>query len=130
MFLALLLSSLPRLLGEELGLDVEGSVVAGVLLLLGGGGLGEGHLEDGEEPLLVDSDEPLLPGLPHVHDLLLADVDDHVQPFDLPADDLCDPEGLVHELLGGLDGDEALALAEEEGEGAADVHAWVRGGVP
>ena len=105
-------------------------MVAGVLLLLGSGGLGEGDLEDCEEPLLMDGDESLLPGLPHVNYFLLADVDDHVQSFDLSADDLRDPEGFVHELFGGLDGDEALALSEEEGEGAADVHAWVRGGVP
>ena len=120
----------PRLLGQEASLDVKRSVVANVFLLLSSGSLGEGHLEDGEDAFLVDGHESLFSGLPDVDNLLLGDVDDHVEAFYLPADDFCDPESSVHQLFSSLDGDEGFSLSEEESEGPGDVSAWVRGGVP
>jgi hypothetical protein len=129
-FGSLLLPCGPGLLGEEVALDGEGSVIAGVLLLLGSGIPGEGDFEDGEESLLPDGDESLLSGLIDINNLLLSDVDDLVQSLHLPPYHFRDPEGLVHELLSSLDGHEGFALSEEERECAADVATWVRWCVP
>ena len=115
-FSTFLLALFPGFFGQEAALDVKGSVVADVLLLLSSGSLGESDFEDSEDAFLVDGHQSLFLGLPDVNNLLLSDVDDHVEAFDLPADDLCDPEGLVHQLLGCLDCHEGLALSEEEGE--------------
>lgn len=120
---SLFLSSLPGFLVQELSLDVEGSMIAGVPLLLGSGVFGEGDFEDGEEALLANSDESLLSGFIHINNFLLGDVDDLVESLNLPTHDLSDPEGLVHELFSSLDGHEGFSLAKEEGECAGDVAA-------
>lgn len=130
MFLALLLSLFPGFLGEELSLNLEGLVIARVGLLLGGGVFSEGDFEDGEETFLPDGDEALFAGLPNINNLLFGDGDDHVQSLDLAPEDFGDPQGLVHELFSGLDGDEGLAFSEEEGECAGDVLAWVSREIP
>ncbi len=127
---AFLLSSLPAFLGEEIGLDAEGSVVAGLGLLISSGSLGESDFKDGKEALLSDGDETLLAGFPDINNLLLSDLDDHVQSLDLAAEDLSHPQGLVHKLFGSLDSHERLALSEEQGECPRDVFAWVGKGVP
>lgn len=127
---SLLLSAFPALPGEEVALDGEGSVVSGVASLLGGGGPGEGDFEDGQEPLLPDSEQSLFSGFPDINNLLLGHVDDHVEALDLAAYDLGDPQGLVHESLGGLDGHEGLVFSEEESEGAGDVLACMGTDVP
>lgn len=129
-FGSLFLSPFPGLLGEEVALDGEGGMIAGVLPLLGSGVSGERDFEDGEESFLADSDESLLSGFIYINNFLFGDVDDLVQSLDLASHYFCDPEGLVHELLSGLDGDEGFALAEEEGECAGDVAAWVGEVVP
>ena len=96
-------------------------MISGVFLLLSSGRLGKGDFQDSEEPLLVDCDQTLLTGLPSVNNFLLGNVDDHVKALDLATDDLSDPEGTVHKLFGGLDGDESFALSEEEGKCTADI---------
>lgn len=127
---SLFLSSLPGFLGQEVALDVQGRMIAGVLLLLGSGISGEGDFEDGEEAFLADSDESLLSGLIHINNFLLGDVDDLVESLDLATHHLCDPKGLVHKLFSSLDGHEGFALSEEESKCAGDVATWMVWWVP
>jgi hypothetical protein len=118
---SLFLSPLPRLLSQELALDVQRRMIAGVLPLLCSGVPGEGDLDDGQESLLADSDESLLGGLIHINNFLFSHVDDLVQSLHFPPDDLSDPKRLVHQFLRSLDSDEGFALPEEESECARDV---------
>lgn len=110
------LSSFPRFLGEEVALDVERCMIAGVLSLLSSGIFGEGYFEDGQETLLTNSHQSFFSWLIHINNFLLSYVDDLVQAFHLPSNYLSDPESLVHQLLSGLDGHEGFALSEEESE--------------
>ena len=118
---SLFLSPLPGFLTKEVTLDVQGCMIAGVLLLLGSGVPGEGDFKDGEEAFLADSDESLLSGLIDINNFLLSDVDDLVQSLDLSTHDLSNPEGLIHKLFSSLDGHEGFALTEEESKCAGNV---------
>ena len=55
-FFSLFFSSFPGFLGEEIALDVEGSVITGLLLLFSSRSLGKGDFQDGKETFLSDSD--------------------------------------------------------------------------
>lgn len=93
-------------------------MVTGVLELLGGGFPGEGDFEDGEEAFFPDCQESLLTGFPNINNFSLVDTDDLMKAFDLATQDFSNPEGLVHETLGCLDGDEVFAFTKEESESA------------
>jgi len=124
------LSSLPGFLGEEVALDAERSMIAGVLFLLGSGVPGEGDFEDGQESFLANSDKSLLGGLININNFFFGDVDNLVQSLHLPPHHLSDPERPIHKFLCSLDSHEGFSLAEEEGEGAGDVSTWMRRVLP
>jgi hypothetical protein len=101
-----------------------------MLLLFGGRCAGEGDFEDSEQTFIADCQQSLFSGFVDLDDFLLSDVENLMQPGDLAADDLGNPKSAVHESFSGLDGDGGGVLAEEEGECAGDVLAWVSAGVP
>lgn len=105
-------------------------MVAGVAELFSSGSAGEGDLEDGEEAFLVDSNQSLFTWLPDINNLPLGHVNDLVKAFHLTTDHLSSPEGLVHEAVGGFDGDRCLAFTKEESESAGDILSWMDRGVP
>ena len=96
-------------------------MIAWVFLFVSSGRLGESHFDYSEESFLPYSHESLFSGFPDINNFLLSDIDDHVQAFHLPSHDFGDPQGSVHQLFGCLDGDELLALSEEESEGTTNV---------
>ena len=118
----LFLSSLPRFLGEEVTLDVQRSMIAGVLSLLGSGVLSECHFKNSKESFLSNSDKALLSGLIHMNDL--------VQSLHLPPHHLTHPKRLIHQLLGSLDSDERFSLSEKEREGTGDIASCMKRSVP
>ena len=96
-------------------------MISGVFALFGSGVSGQGDFEDGEESFLPYGEEALFSGLIDINNFPLGDIDDLVESFYLPPDHFSDPECSVHESLCGLDGDEGLALSEEESECARDI---------
>jgi hypothetical protein len=92
-------------------------VVSRVLKLFGGWGSGQSDFEDGEESLFMDGQQALFFWFPDINNFAFSDVDDLVKALYLAPNDLSDPQSLVHETLGGLDGDELFAFPKEKSEG-------------
>lgn len=129
--LSLSLLLFPLLLGQKIiRVTSNGSLISGSLLLFLSWVLSQGDFNDGEESLLLDSNESLLSGLIHIGDLFLLHLGDLVETRNSSLEDLSDPKGSVHESIGCLDGDEGFSLPEEESEGSADISAWITRQVP
>ena len=126
----LFLSSLPRFLGEEVTLDVQRSMIAGVLSLLGSGVLSECHFKNSKESFLSNSDKALLSGLININNFLFSHMNDLVQSLHLPPHHLTHPKRLIHQLLGSLDSDERFSLSEKEREGTGDIASCMKRSVP
>ena len=129
-FCSLFLSPLPRFLGEEVALDLERSMIAGVLSLLGSGVLGECHFKNSKESLLSNSDKAFLGGLININNFLFSHMNDLVQSLHLPPHHLSHPKRLIHQLLSSLDSDEGFSLSEEEREGTGNIASCMTRCVP
>ena len=121
--ISLFFSLFPGFFGEEIALDVERGVIAGLFLLFCSGFSGERDFKDGQKSLISDGHKSLLSGLININNLSFGDGDDLVKAFHLSSHDFCDPESPVHESFSSLDCNKTLAFTEEKSESSGDVFA-------